>query len=38
MDPYSSPYLSYSLHSLKGPIQGIIQGTTIGAIKGVLGV
>ena len=26
--------MSYSLHSIKGVIEGIIRGTTIGAIKG----
>ena len=27
-------HMSYSLNSLKGDIYGIIQGTTIGLIKG----
>ena len=30
----SIPYIIYSLKSLKGVIQGIIDGTTIGLIKG----
>ena len=30
----SVEHMSYSLNSLKGVISGIIQGTTIGFIKG----
>ena len=30
--------MSYSLNSLKGLIQGIIEGTTIRVIRGILGI
>ena len=31
--PVCNSHMSYSLKSLKGVIQGVIQGTTIGVIK-----
>ena len=29
--------MSFSLHSLKGIIYGIIQGSIIGAVRGIIG-
>ena len=34
MIPSGTCHMSYSLHSLKGVIKGIIYGTTIGGSKG----
>ena len=35
---YSQYHTSHSLNSLKGVVQGIISGTTLGQLRGIPGV